>query len=344
MALTIVVGGQYGSEGKGKVAQHFAKTTGARAVVRVGGTNSGHTTLADEHGREVFRQLPTAALEPGVLCVLAAGTYIDLDILTDEIDRLGIGPDRLVIDPGAMIITAADRDAESTSDLKQRIGSTASGTGAAVARRTQRISEGDLAGSVPALVPFLAPVRPLLRGLVDAGEHVLIEGTQGFGLSLLHSPHFPKATSRDTTAAAALAETGLSPFDVQNIVLVLRSFPIRVAGDSGPFGAEEITWDTVAREGRATGSLVERTSVTKKVRRVARFDPQIVREAIAANAPNVIVLNHLDHVDAAARVGVTARATEFLAWVEGQIDRRIDLLGVGPDTLVDARAREPSAA
>ena len=44
MSLGIVVGGQYGSEGKGKVAQHLARETGAAAVVRVGGTNSGHST------------------------------------------------------------------------------------------------------------------------------------------------------------------------------------------------------------------------------------------------------------------------------------------------------------
>ena len=344
MPVTIVVGGQFGSEGKGKVAQHFVRTHGARAVVRVGGTNSGHTTLADEHHREVLRQLPTAALEPDVLCVLAAGSYIDPEILIAEIERLDIGPDRLAIDPGAMIITAADRDAESTSDLKRRIGSTASGTGAAVARRTQRVSEGDLAGAAAELQPYLAPARPLLRELLDANEHIVIEGTQGFGLSLLHSPHFPKATSRDTTAAGALAETGLSPFDVGDIVLVLRCFPIRVAGESGPFGAEEISWETVAREAGATGSLVERTSVTNKVRRVARFDPQIVREAISTNAPNVIALNHLDHVDCAARAGLTPKAEAFVGRVEDQIGRPIDLLGLGPDTLTHALHRAPSVA
>ncbi len=342
MPVSIVVGGQYGSEGKGKVAQYYTRLRGARAAVRVGGTNSGHTTLAHENDRVVLRQLPTAALEPDVLCVLAAGSYIDVDILTAEIDRLGLEPGRLVIDPGAMIITSADRAAEGASDLKQRIGSTASGTGEAVARRTRRVSVHDLAGAAPELAPYLAPVRPLLRGMLDAGEHVVIEGTQGFGLSLLHSPHFPKATSRDTTAAGALAETGLSPFDVENIVLVLRCFPIRVAGDSGPFGTQELDWETIAREAGAVGSLVERTSVTNKVRRVARFDPQIVCEAIAANAPNVIVLNHLDHVDAGARTGVTARAAEFVSWVEDEISRRVDLLGHGPDSLNEAMYREPS--
>jgi adenylosuccinate synthase len=336
MPLSIIVGGQYGSEGKGKVAQHYVKNHDARAVVRVGGTNSGHTSLGADSEREVLRQLPTAALEPEVLCVLAPGAYIDLEILSGEIERLALPPERLVIDPGAMIITAADRHAEQTSDLRTRIGSTASGTGEAVARRTRRISEQDLAGAHGELVPYLAPVRPLLREMLDAGQHIVIEGTQGFGLSLLHSPHYPKATSRDTTAAAALAETGLSPFDVQDIVLVLRSFPIRVAGDSGPFGAPETDWQTIATEAGAHTDLCERTSVTNRVRRVARFDPWIVREAIAANHPSTIVLNHLDHVDAEATEGLTPRTRDFLADVEGKIGRKVDLIGLGPDTLVSA--------
>jgi adenylosuccinate synthase len=170
--------------------------------------------------------------------------------------------------------------------------------------------------------------------MLDLGEHVVIEGTQGFGLSLLHSPHFPKTTSRDTTAAAALAETGLSPLDVREVVLVLRSFPIRVAGDSGPFGAPEIDWETVTAEGGHHAPLQERTSVTRKVRRVARFDAGIVREAIAANNPSSIVLNHLDHVDAMAAHGLTPRTREFLAEVERGIGRKVDLVGVGPGTLL----------
>lgn len=339
MGVSIVVGGQYGSEGKGKVTQHLARSRSARAVVRVGGTNSGHTSLGGDGERRVLRQLPTAALDPDVLCVLAAGSYIDIGILIAEIERMALPAKRLVIDPGAMIITSADRDAEQASDLPERLGSTASGTGEAVARRTRRISAGDLAGAQPELEPYLAPVRPLLREMLDDGEHIVIEGTQGFGLSLLHSPHFPKATSRDTSAAAALAETGLSPLDVQDVVLVLRSFPIRVAGDSGPFGAPEITWQQIALEGGHQRPLVEYTSVTKKLRRVARFDSQIVREAIIANNPSMIVLNHLDYVDAAASGGMTDRASEFLAGVETRIGRQVDLLGLGPDTLITAHDR-----
>ena len=337
MGVTIVVGGQFGSEGKGKVAQALAASQGARAVVRVGGSNSGHTTMGP--GRQVLRQLPTAAVLPDVICVLPAGSYIDVPILLQEVARLNLDPARLVIDPNAMLISEADRRQEEQSDLGRRIGSTCSGTGASVIRRAMRGSGEVLARACRELAPFIAPSVNLLRGVLDAGERILVEGTQGFGLSLLHSPHFPKATSRDTSASGALSEAGLSPLDVDEVVLVLRAHPIRVAGDSGPFGAEEIDWETVAHEGGLDTIVEERTSVTGRIRRVSRFDAGIVREAVAVNQPTMIVLNHLDYVDVRVRDGaLTSRAEEFVARVTANIRRSVDLVGLGPDVLVPCRA------
>ena len=340
MPITVVVGGQYGSEGKGKVAHHLARQRAARFAVRVGGTNSGHTSMGSAAERLVLRQLPTAALEPDVICVLAAGSYIDIEVLYEEIAKVELPPERLLIDPNAMILTAEDREVERRSGLTERIGSTASGTGAAVTRRIQRGSSGDLAGARPELASFVRPVRPLLAEALSRSERVIVEGTQGYGLSVLHSPHFPKATSRDTTAAGALSEAGLSPLDVDEIALVIRAFPIRVAGDSGPFGGAEIDWETIRSEGGHVDDLTEYSSVTKRVRRVSRFDPEIVRAAIAANNPSMIVLNHLDHVDAEAQADLTRRATDFVSEVRSQLGRPIEMVGLGPDSLV---AFDPAA-
>jgi adenylosuccinate synthase len=344
MPISIVVGGQYGSEGKGKVAQLLARDQSVRVAVRVGGSNSGHTSLGDPEERVVLRQLPTAALEPNVVCALGAGSYIDPAILLEEIERVRLPLDRLWIDPNAMIVKAEDRDTERRSGLTARIGSTGSGTGAAVVRRIQRGSADDLAAASTELANCVRPTRPLLVDALSRSQRVLIEGTQGFGLSVLHTPHFPNATARDTTAAGALSEVGLSPLDVDEVVLVLRAFPIRVAGDSGPFGEEEINWETVRREGGHGNDLTEYTSVTKRVRRVARFDPMIVRAAIAANNPSRIVLNHVDHVDADARHGLTSKAQAFVTKVSAGIERPIDLVGLGPDVLVPTEPRLAMAA
>jgi adenylosuccinate synthase len=131
-----------------------------------------------------------------------------------------------------------------------------------------------------------------------------------------------------------VSEAGLSPLDVDQVVLVLRAFPIRVAGNSGSFGAEEISWETIAREGGHHQSLAEFTSVTRKLRRVARFDPEIVRQAIACNQPSMVVLNHVDYVDAGCTDReLTQKAVDFVARVGEQIGRNIDLVGVGPNEL-----------
>jgi adenylosuccinate synthase len=337
VAATVVIGGQFGSEGKGKVAHFLAQERAAAAVVRVGGSNSGHTAVGTS-GPTVLRQLPTAALLPDVLCVLGPGSYIDIPLLLSEVERTDLDPARLLIDRNAVVITDADREAERNAGLREKIGSTCSGTGAAVRKRVDRSGDEYLACRVPSLEPFVGDTSPLLRDLLDRDERVVVEGTQGFGLSVLHSPYYPKATSRDTSAAGAISEAGLGPRDVDEIFLVIRSFPIRVAGDSGPLEPEELNWRRVAEEGGHTRDLTELTSVTRLPRRVGRLDPQLVRRAISVNQPTSIVMNHVDLVDAAAAGGdeLTPKAAGFVRWAAEEIGQPIDLVGLGPDVLISA--------
>lgn len=334
MPITVVVGGQFGSEGKGKVAHWFARELGAAAVVRVGGSNSGHTVVDEQGQRHVFRHLPTAAILPNVMCALAAGSYIDPLVLLDEVARIGLPSERLAIDPNAMVVTEADREAERQHRICDRIGSTGSGTGAAVARRLRREHDTVFAADHPDLQPFVRPTKPLLASLLQDKSRVLIEGTQGYGLSLLHSLYFPYVTSRDTTAAAFLAEVGLSPLDVDDVILVLRAYPIRVAGSSGPL-PNETDWEAVAAQSGNDSTICERTSVTRQVRRVGHFDAGVVQHAILSNRPTRIVMNHLDHVDSKVRIDLSApsRAYEFLSMVEATICRHIDFYGTSESCL-----------
>lgn len=339
-----MIGGQYGSEGKGKVAHHLARMHSAAAAIRVGGPNSGHSAV-DSNGRlAILRALPTAALLPDVECLLGPGSYVDVEQLLGEIAAVHLPPERLTIDFNAFVVTEDDRRAERDAMLPERIGSTGSGTGAAVQRRIARSGAPTFARDDERLAPYIGDAGLRARELCDAGARIIVEGTQGFGLSVIHARHWPKATSRDVTAAAAVAEAGLSPLDVDEVVLVLRAFPIRVAGPSGPMDAEELTWEQVAREAGLPPGLVERTSVTSKVRRVSRFDERIVHRALVANRPSVVVMNHLDYVDGA--IAVTGKPTDrvlsFLEDVELRIGRRIDLLGFSPAGL--APRVESSAA
>lgn len=335
MPVTVVFGGQFGSEGKGKVAHALARRCGPSIAVRVGGANSGHTVIDPDGRVRKFRHLPTASILPGMISVIAAGSYIDADVLMSEIAETRLDPTRLLIDPNAVVITGGHRSAENASGLRERIGSTQSGTGAAVVSRLVRDGTAAFAASDERLRSFVRDTRSFLRKNLEVGRRVFVEGTQGFGLSVLHSPHYPNVTSRDTSAAGFISEAGLSPLDVDEIVMVIRAFPIRVAGNSGPL-PNEIDWETVRRESGYDIDITERTTVTDNVRRVARFDGAVVRAAIEANTPTKIVLNHLDYIDATCRKShcLSAKAKYFVCAVEAQLGSKIDFVGFGPSDIV----------
>ena len=131
-----------------------------------------------------------------------------------------------------------------------------------------------------------------------------------------------------------MSEAGLSPMDVDEILLVIRTFPIRVAGNSGELYGET-TWEEVAEQAGLPSGYHELTTATKKVRRIGRFEPSLVQRAIAANNPTQIVLNHLDYVDASASKGhFSSRTLEFVQRVEDCIRRDISWVGTGPGSLV----------
>jgi adenylosuccinate synthase len=295
MPATIVVGGQYGSEGKGKVVALLGSRLRSPWLVRCGGPNSGHTVrVADKD--IVLRQVPSSVDPDNAVFCLAAGCAIDEAVLLRELDMLNIERQRVIVDPRAVIVTELDREAE-RRELKG-IASTCSGTGAASVRRMWRRADCPLAKDSHALVGRcrIETLAPLLHRALDSGEDLIIEGTQGFALSLLHGPDYPFVTSRDTTAAGFAMEVGISPRLIQNIVLVLRTFPIRVGGPSGPF-AEEISWDEIARISGAPEAVPEYTSVTRRLRRVAHFDLEVVKLACQYNRPTSLAVMGLDRLE-----------------------------------------------
>lgn len=334
MPVSIIVGGQYGSEGKGKVAHYFAKKYNASAVVRVGGPNSGHTVISDKGEALIFKHLPTASIIKGVKSVLTAGHYINLEILYKEIEIAGIDPSDLLIDPFAAIITQEDIESEFKRGLVQKIGSTGCGLGSSVVNRVSRDGKTVFAKDIDGLKKYLVDTNDFLRKELDKGNRIIIEGTQGFGLSLLHSNEYPYCTSRDTTAAGFLSEAGLSPMDVDDVIMVIRAFPIRVAGNSGPL-KNETTWENISAKSGSEILFNEFTSVSKKLRRVAEFDKEIVLRAIKYNKPTKIVLNHLDYIDKApiSYNRPSNKMIEFTKTIEREISREINYVGIDRETL-----------
>ena len=261
MPVTVVVGGQYGSEGKGKAIALLASQTEEPWVVRCGGPNSGHTVTI--RGKEVIlRQVPCSTTpETGMFCI-GAGCVVDVDLLLSELTLLKIDRDRIVVDPMAVILTVDDQHFE--NENLSEIASTCSGTGAALIKRMTRQTAVPLVASSVRLKERcrVEPVAPLLHQAIEQSKDVFIEGTQGFSLSLLHGAQYPFVTSRDTTAAAFAAEVGLSPRLIDRIVMVLRTYPIRVGGPSGPFD-REISWEEIQARSKAPVAQPEFTSVTQ---------------------------------------------------------------------------------
>lgn len=341
MPVSVVVGGQYGSEGKGKASLHIARTDpDVAAVIRVGGSNSGHIGVAQDGRHLALRQLPAGAIDGSKHILIPAGAYIDVDILLSEITLLGYDAGRLTISPFAHVITQAHKDWEAQARLRDALGSTQSGTGAAVLSRVARgassLPTAVLAEHVAPLAPFIGDTVAISRAMLDQCRRIVIEGTQGFGLSALHAEAWPKATSRDTTAGSFVAEAGLSPLDVDDVTLVLRTYPIRVQGrQAGPL-PNETNWQAIANSVGIERDMTEFTTVTNAPRRVGHFSADIVRQAIAVNHPSRIVLNHLDYVDPMVADGVmTATARAFVEKVSADIGQPIDWLGTSPSDMVD---------
>jgi adenylosuccinate synthase len=295
--VDVLVGGQYGSEGKGQIAAYLAPEYDV--LVRVGGPNAGHSVYAEPEAR-VFHHLPSGTDRCEADLVIGPGAVLNVGKLLQEVGEAALGYGRLHIDPQAMVISEQDIAAE--KELCKAIGSTGQGVGAATARKIMGRSGGvHLARDEHALRPFLAEACAFLDEAFRMGRHVLLEGTQGTGLSLHHGP-YPYVTSRDTTVAGCLAEAGISANRVRKVVMVCRTYPIRVESPrkntSGPF-SQEIDWALVAeRSGIPLAELEarEKTSTTRRRRRVGEFDWVLLRKAASLNAPTDIALTFVDYL------------------------------------------------
>lgn len=310
---TIVVGGQYGSEGKGVVVHALAGRRRWGACIRTGGPNAGHTFHA--FGRDFKQQMLPCGWPHGLLCCLGAGAVVDpMRLLAEFVEARkysSIGIEDVIVDGAAVILTEQDRRIEGGVDgaLHRSIGSTGEGVGAARIRKIMRDSSACFLASDVRRGQFVVNGVDFRDFVVGRGEvrrraqligDVILEGTQGTGLSLHHG-QWPFVTSHDTTASTIAGDAGFGPHDIGEVILVLRTYPIRVAGNSGPL-YEELDWDEMSRlTGRKT---IERTTVTHKIRRVGRFDDDLARMSAMLNSPDWIFLTFADYV-APDAVGIT---------------------------------------
>lgn len=299
--LLCVVGGQYGSEGKGAVVAHIANEYNVH--VRIGSPNAGHTFYwnGDKH---VMQSIPCGWINPSASIVIGRGALINMKQLIIELEHIKeYYPDfinRLYIDAEAGILDEKFHQQEGgvNGEMHKRIGSTGEGVGLARIARIERNTDNfyffkDIAKDFGLESCITYNTHEMIAEYQDRGLNILIEGTQGSGLSLLHG-HYPYVTSIDTNAAQMLAEVGIAPSRLTDVLLVCRTYPIRVAGNSG-YMANEITWEELSK--KMGKHLEERTTVTKKIRRIAEWDQELFKNSCILNAPTQIALMFADYLD-----------------------------------------------
>ncbi|MGA8840207.1 MAG: adenylosuccinate synthetase [Candidatus Aquilonibacter sp.] len=351
--VDVLIGGEYGSEGKGHIAWYLAREYDV--LVRVGGPNAGHTVLfpGGADGKTyIFHQLPSGTQSaPHAKIVIGPGATIWPEQLFREIEECNVDPGRIAIDPQAMIIDQWDRSYE--SELRRNIASTAQGGGMATARRVMRnhlrgwrVPRVLLAGNAPAFKSFIKPTREVLDDAFVRGASVLLEGTQGTGLSLYHGD-YPYVTSRDTTASGTMAEAGVPPSRIRRVIMVTRTYPIRVQNPddksktSGPMSID-LSWEVIARRsGLPLEALLdaEKTSTTKRQRRVGEFDWALFRKACSLNAPTDIALTFTDYISSENQ---KARRFEQLTQETIRFIEELERLAGAPVSLISTRFNERS--
>lgn len=334
-SVDALVGGQWGSEGKGNIAFFIAPEYDL--LVRVGAPNAGHRVCGHDGVVYTHRQLPsgTRATQTTPL-LIGPGAVINPSMLLREIAECGVSADRLTIDPAVLIIENDDVAREAS--LKSLIGSTGTGVGSALSRRI--VGRGvagavRFAKDVPELAPYVRESAEMLELCYSRGASIFVEGTQGAGLSLLHGS-FPHVTSLDTTVSALLSEVGIAPQRLRRVIVAFRAYPIRVGGLSGPMG-QELTWETIAeRAGLHERSLsaIEVGSVSGNVRRVAEFSWTQLRKSVRLNGATDIALTFLDYLDSANEVACRFEQLtgETIRFVE-----EVELVASAPVSLISAR-------
>jgi len=336
MPVTLVVGAQWGDEGKGRIVDYLAHA--AHAVARFGGgANAGHTVRVGEQTYKL-RIVPSGVVAGVEACIIGPGTVIAPPALLAELDALqaaGIDTSRVWVSDLAHIILPyhieLDRAAEKArGDAK--IGTTGNGIGpayvdrvarlgiragdlrdearwrAAVAERCRALAQtgivldaqaiGDaLAFQAERMLPHVRDTVTLIHAFLRSGKHVLAEGAQGTLLDVGLGT-YPYVTSSVTVAGGATSGLGFGPTHVQSVIGVVKAYTTRVGSGPFPSELEDATGERLRERG------VEFGVVTGRPRRCGWLDLAALKYAVEVNGITHLAITKLDVLDEFSDVGI----------------------------------------
>ncbi len=324
----ILVALQYGDEGKGKIISYLALHDKPDVIARGGvGPNAGHE-VNYKGKRYPLRLMPCGFVYEKARLLIGAGVVVDPDVLLKEIELTGAGK-RIGVDSMATWLTKEHIERDK-SETAAKIGSTNTGCGPAVRDRVQRIAK--TAKECPELKPYITDVAKE----VHASKNVLIEGTQGFMLSVLYGT-YPYCTSKDVSASSVAADVGLGPKDIDEVTGVIKAYTTRVGG--GPFPGE------ISKEEAEKLGMQEYGTVTGRPRRTSpglHWDD--LKRAVQINSVTQLAVTKLD-VHFAGNAGkrkfadLTKEAQAFVQQIETKLGVHVGLIGTGKDAedIIDRR-------
>lgn len=329
MAVTLVIGAQWGDEGKGRVVDFLSR--GASVVARFGGgSNAGHTVRVGDKTYKL-RIVPSGVVAGVEHCIIGPGTVVSPAALVAELDTLefnGVDTSRVWVSDLAHLILPYHIEMDKAAERERgedALGTTGNGIGPAyvdrVARtglragelldmrrvrhalfaRTQELrargialdldaTVADLARQAERIAPHVRDTVALLHEQLRAGKNVLAEGAQGSLLDVTFGT-YPYVTSSVTVAGGACAGLGFGPKEVEAVVGVVKAYQTRVGG--GPFPTE--LQDHDGAELRKRGA--EFGVVTGRPRRCGWLDLVALRYAVQINGITHIALTKLDVLD-----------------------------------------------
>ena len=315
-----IVDAAHGSSAKGAASCRLVEIFNVPNVSTCNYPNAGHTAVQGDK-RFVSKILPTPAAlslfgrsKPTLWVGPNSGFF--LDQIQKELNLTGYSPDEVRMHERAVVVTDRHVAMESPGGLQstEYISSTMSGSGASFAEKSMRRPEVRLVRTVDSF-NTLKPMEFMreVRSELERGRTFMHEVSQGFALSVNHGTHYPTCTFRDCTSQQAWADFCITPSLVGDVYLNVRSFPIRVGnnyrdgqqvGYSGDFMSDqqETTWEQIAKDAEFPAAEAaelaerERTTVTKKIRRVATQSWSLLRDASVSLGATKLILNFPQYI------------------------------------------------
>ncbi len=331
MPCTVIAGGFWGDEGKGKIISYLALKDPVDVCVRTGSVNAAHT-IWYKGKRYALHMVPGGFVNEKCRLLVGPGTNVHVAQFFKEVEETGV-KNRIGVDSQASIIEEKHSDQDKSSAHLKGLGTTGWGVGPAIEERVRRTAR--LAKDISELKPYLTDVSQEANSAIAKGKNVLLEGTQGLMLSLFYGT-YPYVTSRDTSASAICSEAGVGPTKIDNVLVVFKAFMTRVG--TGPLPGE------ISKEEAQKRGWFETAAGTGRDRRSAPFNFELAKRTVTINGATQVAVTKLDCVypkckSVKAFGELPKEARQFIGEIEKQTGTPVVLIGTGADALdiVDRR-------